>query len=786
MSRTKVSRSDWFFWSKCIHATFLVAMVFAGSTQTATSHGLDRLSVVVDFYEDWGSGGCGEGVVTNHGLSNSVWEVDVGLVGSVTDYWDSEMRYSTHSHHEGSAVAHTWRVVGAPENRILEPGASTTFGFCINHTQEPEALCSEGPFVPTVQDETEIQDDEPHSHQTVDGDFIDLATFGLSYGSDHTGHDGLVGGRTAITTEALLAYNNLRQFVGLAPAAMDEIGEWAFANTLTNNTQAWGTDLQGVGLWYAMQGAKVGWMADATFDPQVVADIERTARLGAPEDVMALVAAYGHEGFSEYLAENGYAEAFINTLKMEPHYAGWMHDRAHGWLSIEGVAIAHDVNHLTVLSHDQMQPFMNDTWDWPQWPALDVSHARVLEYFQSMVVLGDPLGDHLGSIAAPSSPAPEPAPVQDDPVETPTQENSDQEEATPDDPTETPSQNDPVETPMEDHEGHGNGGQVPAEGFSLELVAATTSVSVWVDPETGLAYVQDPGGEPILITRSDDYWEGDVPLTRGDATIMAAARDDLGRLRVLDGGGVDVYAWILDANGFFIGQDGPSDSSIADKEALFQVDIDGDGVIGQVEDATSPAEPVMPPMEDHEGHDDGSHEHMSPPESSGDYVDITSWGTFHGSNHNSEHDELVGGRTAITTEAHAAYNNLRAFLGLSAVTIEEVGEWAFAESLTNNSQAWGNDLQGVGLWYAMQGAKVGWITDEAYDPQILADIQRTARTVADPAEMKAAVMDMVRQYGWAGYADYLEQYGIEDTFINTLKMEPHYGGWMHGRTHGCR
>ena len=30
----------------------------------------------------------------------------------------------------------------------------------------------------------------------------------------------------------------------------------------------------------------------------------------------------------------------------------------------------------------------------------------------------------------------------------------------------------------------------------------------------------------------------------------------------------------------------------------------------------------------------------------------------------------------------------------------------------------------------MQGAKVGWITDEAYDPQILADIQRIARTVA--------------------------------------------------------
>ena len=192
-------------------------------------------------------------------------------------------------------------------------------------------------------------------------------------------------------------------------------------------------------------------------------------------------------------------------------------------------------------------------------------------------------------------------------------------------------------------------------------------------------------------------------------------------------------------------------------------------------------DPVTPPMDDHDGHDP-----MDPPASSGDYIDITSWGTFHDSNDNSEHDELVGGRTAITTEATEAYNNLRAFFGLSALTIEDVGEWAFANELTNNTEAWGNDIQGVGLYYAMQGAKVGWITDETYDPQILADIQRTARTVEDPAEMKAAVMEMVRQFGYEGFADYLELYGIEDTFINTLKMEPHYGGWMHGRTHGWR
>ena len=1100
-------------WAGFIQAGILVPLLL--TALAATSHGTmeaptsqTAVLVSVDFYVDWGSGACGEGIVKNQGSTRSIWEVEVDLTGPVTSHWD--MRYSKHPRQGGNGISHSRHIVGAPWNRTLEPGASTSFGFCIDRTQEPEMPPAANPTMPT---------EETHTHPVADSEFIDLATLGLSHGSDHTGHDGLVGGRTAITTEALLAYNDLRAFVGLAPATLDEVGEWAFANTLTNNTQAWGNDQQGVGLWYAMQGAKVGWMADALFDPQVVADIERTARLGTAEDVMAMVAEYGHEGFADYLAANGFAETFINTLKMEPHYAGWMHDRAHGWLSIEDVAIAHDVNHLTVLSHDQMQPFMNDTWDWPQWPALDVSHARVLEYFQSMVALGDPLGNNLANLAAPPSPAPEPPPIQDnpvenpsedEPVETPVQEdpapeepvqedpiedttppaepadpvmppvedheghdeeshdhmappassgdytditswgtfhgsnhNSENDELvggrtaitteaheaynnlraflglpaatieevgewafsesltnnsqawgndiqgvglyyamqgakvgwitdeaydpqiladiqrtarlvadpdemkatvmemvreyghagyadyleqygivdtfintikmephyggwmhgrthgfrsiegvainhdinhltvlswdqmqpfmndtfdwpqwdaldvsdsgvieyyqsmvslgnpvgqnlefaptpitpttpetpeepaappmedhegheghdhgeetpTPEDPIdeepvqEDPVEEDPVETPAEDPEGHDHGGSTPAGDGSLELVAATTSVSVLVDPDTGLAYVQEQGGQPILITRDDDYWVGDVPLTRGDATIMAAARDGQGRLRVLDGGGLDVYAWVLNADGFFIGQDGPGDTSTADKEALFQFDIDGDGMLGQEEDTTPPAEPadpVTPPVEDPEGHDEGSHDHMAPPASSGDYTDITSWGTFHGSNNNSEHNELVGGRTAITTEAHEAYNNLRAFLGLPAATIEEVGEWAFSESLTNNSQAWGNDIQGVGLWYAMQGAKVGWITDEAYDPQILADIQRTARLVADPDEMKATVMEMVREYGHAGYADYLEQYGIVDTFINTIKMEPHYGGWMHGRTHGFR
>ena len=271
-----------------------------------------------------------------------------------------------------------------------------------------------------------------------------------------------------------------------------------------------------------------------------------------------------------------------------------------------------------------------------------------------MVSLGNPVGQNLESAPTPITPPvtdapadPIEAPSEDEPAETPAPEEPVQEDPVDEEPVqEDPVEEDPVETPAEDHEGHDHGGSTPAGDGSLELVAATTSVSVLVDPDTGLAYVQELGGQPILITRDDDYWVGDVPLTRGDATIMAAARDGQGRLRVLDGGGLDVYAWVLNADGFFMGQDGPGDTSTADKEALFQFDIDGDGMLGQEEESSPPAEPadpVMPPMEDHEDHDDESHDHMAPPASSGDYTDITSWGTFHGSNNNSEHNELVGG-----------------------------------------------------------------------------------------------------------------------------------------------
>ena len=238
-------------------------------------------------------------------------------------------------------------------------------------------------------------------HMPCMGEFIDITCWGDFHGSNHNSdHEQMVDGRTIITTEAMLTYNDLRGFLGLPPLDVEDIGYWAFEEELTNNAQWWGDDLKGVGLYYGMQGAKVGWITDEAYDPQIIADIQRTARtvcnpIEMEAMVMDMVREFGIEGYAEHLEANGMVRTFINTLKMEPHYGGWMHGRCHGYRSIEGVAINHDVNHLTVLSWDQMQPFMNDTFDWPQWPALDVSDSGVIEYFQSMVVLGDPVGENM-------------------------------------------------------------------------------------------------------------------------------------------------------------------------------------------------------------------------------------------------------------------------------------------------------------------------------------------------------------------------------------------------------
>ena len=268
------------------------------------------------------------------------------------------------------------------------------------------------------------------NHDSSSGDYIDINAWGSFHGSNHNSeHDELVGGRTAITTEAMLAYNGLRAFAGLDAVEIEAVGEWAFNQGLTNNAQAWGDDTKGGGLWFAMQGAKVGWISDASYDPQILADIQRTARLGRSGDVMQMIEQFGHEGFADYLTTNQLEDHFIHTLKMEPHYGGWMHVRTHGFRDIEGVAIAHDIHHLTVLGWDQNEPFMNDTFDWPQWPALDVSDNTVINYYQGIVALEDPLSENLENLSgttpsigsAASEPSLNPSPsdpgtVQSDPL----------------------------------------------------------------------------------------------------------------------------------------------------------------------------------------------------------------------------------------------------------------------------------------------------------------------------------------------------------------------------------
>ncbi|MEM8590115.1 MAG: cellulase family glycosylhydrolase [Pseudomonadota bacterium] len=286
---------------------------------------------------------------------------------------------------------------------------------------DPDPDPDPDPVDPDPDPDPDPVDPDPDPGHQHPGAFTDITAWGSFHGSSsHTGHGDLAGGRTAITTEALVAYNGLRNFLGLEDTALQTIGQWAFDNGMTNNSQAWGDDLFGVGLFYAMQGAKVGWIRDDAFDPQILADIQREARLGDASLVMQMVADYGHDGFADYLTQNDLVDHFVNTLKMEPHYGGWMHGRVHGGLVFpdgEG-ARSHDVNHLTVLSHDQTQPFMNDTFDWPQWAALNVPHQDVIDYFQSMVVLGDPLGDALPSDGQPNPPVdPDPDPVDPPPVD---------------------------------------------------------------------------------------------------------------------------------------------------------------------------------------------------------------------------------------------------------------------------------------------------------------------------------------------------------------------------------
>lgn len=78
-------------------------------------------------------------------------------------------------------------------------------------------------------------------HTSYIGTYTDITHFGALHGtSRHTHHDGLGGGRTAITTEAMESYNGLRAFLRLEEVGLEEVGLWAYGNAMTNDPTPYG------------------------------------------------------------------------------------------------------------------------------------------------------------------------------------------------------------------------------------------------------------------------------------------------------------------------------------------------------------------------------------------------------------------------------------------------------------------------------------------------------------------------------------------------------------------
>ena len=136
----------------------------------------------------------------------------------------------------------------------------------------------------------------------------------------------------------------------------------------------------------------------------------------------------------------------------------------------------------------------------------------------------------------------------------------------------------------------------PSSNINLRLISDSGSARLLVNDTTGTAYVQQGDAEAIAIERNDSYWQGSIPLQRGDAQLVAAAVDSNGQFRVLDRGPWGDFSWILNGNGLFIGEDGPGDTSLESNELLYQLDLNQDQIIGAVTDSPAPTPtPVADP-----------------------------------------------------------------------------------------------------------------------------------------------------------------------------------------------
>ena len=139
---------------------------------------------------------------------------------------------------------------------------------------------------------------------------------------------------------------------------------------------------------------------------------------------------------------------------------------------------------------------------------------------------------------------------------------------------------------------------------NFEEIESNGNVHLLRDPQSGIAYVRDEANNLITVQRWGEYWDGDVALVRGDWQLVAATRDGAGQLRVLDvNPSYDTrYAWILNEEGHFTGEDNFTDANIHTAETLFEIDLDADNVIGtpsvSPDDEIVTPVPPAPPVED--------------------------------------------------------------------------------------------------------------------------------------------------------------------------------------------
>ena len=115
---------------------------------------------------------------------------------------------------------------------------------------------------------------------------------------------------------------------------------------------------------------------------------------------------------------------------------------------------------------------------------------------------------------------------------------------------------------------------------ALQTVKTNGAVSLLKDPATGIAYIQSGTAPALQITRADSYWTGAVPLTRNGATLISAALDSTGKLRVLDTSSYGNYGWVLDTTGKFTGEQKYDPTTLTGAETLFAVDLNNDGRMG--------------------------------------------------------------------------------------------------------------------------------------------------------------------------------------------------------------